>query len=422
MDNRNKHISTIIFAIILPFWTLIASIKFFKSPTAKNWFWYACAFMGYIFIFNPIGSTGSETDADSSRIAQSLQEMHSNPMNFETVSTYFYSEEGSLDIYQELIVFILSRFTANAHYLFLIFAIIFGYFYSRNIWIITSYTNSDKQSWYIWIVLIMFFLINPIWQINGGRMWIALHVFMYGLFSFYLNNDKKKIIWCFLSVLIHFSFLLPLVLILIYQFLPKKSLTIYFILYFVAISMAEIKIQPLKEALITFLPAQLSSKAESYMNEDSVQAAIDRNASYSLYLIMASKMARYFILIFIAYFWVNFKKLFQVQLYQNLLALFLFLATIFEVLSVIPSMGRFLLITNMIFYSLLLLLLFDKKLTEDAIKVPTKYLSLLLILPVLLSIRLGLEYYGATLFYGNFFSSTFIEDRKPLIGFLKSFL
>ena len=284
-----------------------------------------------------------------------------------------------------------------------------------------NYSKTDNHLWYIWIAIIMFLLICPIWEINGGRMWVALQVFMYGLFSFYLKNDKKKIIWCFLSVLFHFSFLFPLTIFILFQFLPKKNLTLYFVFYFVAITFTEINIQSFKDTLIEVLPTQLSSKADSYMNEDSVQAVNERNASYSLYLKIASKMSRYFMLILIAFFWINLKKIFLIQTHRKLLCLFLFFAAIFEVLTVIPSMGRFLVITNLIFYSLLLLLLVYDTISNGALQTTTKYISFLLILPILLSIRIGFEYYGVSLIYSNFIGSFYFEDRQPMIDLVKSF-
>jgi hypothetical protein len=52
----------------------------------------------------------------------------------------------------------------------------------------------------------------------------------------------------------------------------------------------------------------------------------------------------------------------------------------------------------------------------------TKYLAVLLILPELFAFRIGCDYYGNTLLWGNFLSATFIEDRTPIIQFVKSIL
>ncbi len=394
---------------------MIASVKFFKSLSARNLFWYGCAFMGFVFIYNPIGGTS----ADSSSIAQGLTDMHINPVNFEKVSSYFFTEEGSLDIYQELIVFIVSVFTGNAHVLFLVFSIIYGFFYSRNLWIVLDIFEEKNVPWWIWIVIIMFILLNPIWDINGGRMWVALHVFLYGILNFYMKDDKIKIIWSLISVFIHFSFIFPVVLFIIYQFLHKKNLTIFFILYFVAITFSEINIQSLKDSLIEILPSQLSRKTESYMDEDHVQNVIEYYDNFSLYLIIAEKMAKYFILIILLFFWVNLKKIFQDEISRHLLSLFLFFAAIFEMFSVIPSFGRFLVLSNMIFYTLLLVLLFNKNKANIDLRNIVKYLSPLLVLPILLSLRIGCNYYGLSLFWGNFISAIFIDDKANLIDLIK---
>jgi hypothetical protein len=415
LENKPKNTSIYLFALLFPFWTMIASIKYFKSSFARNLFWFACAFMGYIFVFNPI----TQSEADSTRIADSLITMHNNPVNFKTIVEYFINNENAFDIYQTLVTFVLSLFTGNSHYLFLVFAIVFGYFYSRNIWMVFNYIKTDNLPWYIWLLLVTLLLICPIWYINGGRMWVALHVFIYGLFSYYLRNDFKKLMWCALSVLFHFSFVIPLLIFIIYLIIPKKNLTFFFILFFISISISEINIQSFREKIVDILPTKLSIKADSYLNDDSVETVKYRNANYSQYLKITDGMSKYFMFILVGYFWINQKKLFQEKLFQNLLTLFLFYASIFEILSVIPSMGRFLTVSNLIFYTLLLLLLCNKTLYSE-FQMVTKYLSILLILPILLSIRIGFEYYGVSLFYSNFISSYFFEDRQPLINLVKS--
>ncbi len=415
LSDKTKNIYLYLFALIFPFWAWIASIRFFKSPSAMNLFWYGCAFMGFVFIFNPIGGSTS----DSSRIANELIVMHNNPIDFNTVSSYFYSQDGNLDIYQSLLCFITSIFTNNPHILFFNHALIFGFFYSRNIWIIFKFSENSKIDFSIWIVIIMTILINPIWEINGGRMWLALHVFMYGLFSFFLSNNKMKAIWCFLSIFIHFSFIIPLMLFFISLFVPKRNLTFYFVLYLVASSIKEIDFKWLNEFLMNNVPDLLSRKVESYMSEEYKETLNDVKQYLSSYLFVTAKMAKAFVILVLIFIWKCKNELLREERYRQLLFLFLFFGSIFEILSSIQSMGRFLKIPNMIFYSLLLLMLFDNSLQLHSIQKLIKYLIILLFLPILLAIRIGFYYYGTSLFWSNFIASFFIEDRTPLINYVK---
>lgn len=394
---------------------MIASVKLFKSPSARNLFWYGCAFMGFVHIYNPVG--GSE--ADGTRIAQGLIDMHNNPIDFDTVVGYFYNEDNKLDIYQTLVTFILSLFTSNPHFLFLVFAIVFGFFYSRNVFMLLDFSKTNELNWWVWIVLLMFILICPIWEINGVRMWTALHIFIYGLFSYLLQNNYKKLIWCFLAVFVHFSFVIPLSVLLIIIFIPKNNFSILFIIYFVALTFKELNIQALNDYLQGILPTQLSKKASDYMNEDTIMMVSERNSALSQYLHVVSMSSRYFSNIVILFFWLNLKSFFQIELQRKLLAYFLIFGALFEVLSVIPSMGRFVNVSAMLFYALLLILLFDSSI-KPKFQVIIKYLSVLLILPIFFRLRIGTDYFGLSLFWQNFISAIFIDDNKPIINFVKS--
>ena len=190
--------------MIYPLWSLFLSIKHFRMPQAKNLFWLFCCFLGLIHIYFP---EGIEDGYDGTRYAQNFITLHQQDFSLNNFISSFFSDEGFVDIYQPVITFLLSIVTGNPHLLFLIFAIVFGFFYSRNIWfILRKFPNTIG---FPLIILTLFFmLICPIWEINGVRMWTALHVFVYGALPYLYNYDRSKIIWCFISLFFHFFFLL----------------------------------------------------------------------------------------------------------------------------------------------------------------------------------------------------------------------
>lgn len=410
--------SKFVFAFFFPFWTWILSIVKFDSPNAKNWFWYGCAFMGYVFIFNPVGGSQS----DSVRYAQQLYQMHDQQTTFQSIVTSLLEEENKLDIFQSVVTLGVSFFTSDPHVLFLVFALIFGYFYSRNIWIVLSLSSEKPHTGYLWVVILIFLLVNPIWNINGVRMWIALHVFVYGVMGFFVENKKSKLIWSLASVLIHFSFLLPIYLLMLFFFLPKKKLSIYFVIFFVTSIYSQLDIQELKNIIIDFLPQKMVPKVEDYMSDEYVELRSHINSELSMYIGVQQKMLEFFKFISLIVIWIESKKNGLSVLQNQLLVMFLFFGSVINILDAIPSIGRFWSLNNMVFFSMLLVMLFDKNKLFEKLHSVTYYSAILLIFPILFSLRIGSDYFGVTLFWSNFISSTIYDDRIPIIVLVKSLI
>jgi hypothetical protein len=405
-----------IFALIFPFWSMIASVRFFNSNYSKNLFWYGCAFMGFLHIFNPVGGSGS----DGIRYAAALVTMYYNPLDLSTIMGYFYVEGGKLDIYQVIVTFFTSLFTKDPHYLFLLFAIVFGYFYSRNIWLILNKCTNENLKWWVWLIIIAYIFINPVWNINGVRMYTAMHVFFYGVLSYYLSDNKKKIFWVFLSPFFHFSFFIPAIFFAVYLFLPKSNLTIYFILFFCSSVFNEIQIESIRNYIESYVPAIFNRKLNSYMNENYAIAAKEGKESFALYILISKKLVKVFVYSIIVLFWINSKKLFENKTHKSFLTMYLFMGSIFQFLSSIPSFHRFDMLQMLFFYALLLLVLLNKNISENILNKYIKYLIILLFLPILFDIRKGFDFYGVSLLCGNFISAFFIDDRLPLIDIIKS--
>jgi len=410
-NNKYKYI----FAALFPFWTMLLSIAKFDSKSSKNLFWYGCAFMGFVFIFNPVFDTG----ADSSRIAKALVDMHSPNTTIKDVFSDLFIEDGNVDVYQLLVTLIVSIFTSNAHYLFLIMAVIFGYFYSRNVWRILNYFKISTNQAYVWIFIAMLFLVNPIWNINGGRMYVALHVFIFGVFGYVFDKKPIYLIWAFVSILIHFSLVLPLSLFVILQFLPQKNIKTYFYIYLISLFVSDIDMEGLKTMIIDYLPKFLIYKADAYLNEELAISISEGVKDWSTYLFVSKYMSMAFKYIVLFVFWKNIKKIEDNMIIKNLMITFLFLGFFINILSSIPSMGRFITLSDFFMYSLLLLIISNVNLSKLSTNL-LKYSSILLILPIFHLLRIGTIYYGHSLFWSNFFGALFIEDRNPIIYYVKS--
>jgi len=228
-DSKVKALPVALLFLVWPFALLMTSLKNFYAPGAKKGFILFCLYFGFVFVISKdLGG------ADSARYAQMLRELHQNPPSFSSLWASLYSYEANLlDIYQPLLTWLVSLFTDNAQVLFALFAMVFGWFYANNIWIILRRSQS-KFSYTLMLLILVFSLIIPIWYINGVRMWTAAQIYIYGVLVYFIEHKKYGLWWASGSLLVHFSFLFPLLLLLLFVVLPKR-LPI-FLVFFIATS------------------------------------------------------------------------------------------------------------------------------------------------------------------------------------------
>jgi hypothetical protein len=292
-ESKVKALPVTLLFLVWPFALLLTSLKNFHAPGAKKGFILFCIYFGFVFVISKdLGG------ADSARYAFALAEMHELTPSFNNFVASMYSVETNyVDIYQPFLTWVVSLFTNNPHYLFALFAFVFGYFYANNLWIIFSHFKS-RISIIVFVFLLLFTLIIPIWKINGVRMWTAAQIFIYGILLF--ANDKKRegLLWSIASVLVHFSFLLPLAVLTIFAFLPKR-MSLYFIFFIVSIFISEINLFTVRSSL-SFLPEIFQPRVMSYTNTDyayGIKQAAEDTAWYVNFSGIALRIAVYSLLI-----------------------------------------------------------------------------------------------------------------------------
>src|SRR5699024_1226601 len=97
------------------------------------------------------------------------------------------------DILRTIIALAVSRFTASQSVLTLVYGIIFGFFFSRNMWFVLERFKGKIRLITI-LLFCCFFLVIPIWDINGFRFWTAAHIFVYGVLQFLFDEKWRGIL------------------------------------------------------------------------------------------------------------------------------------------------------------------------------------------------------------------------------------
>lgn len=418
MNSNNK----ILFAILWPFGALISALKNWRQPWAMNVFWVVCTFLGAVFIFHPVDTLLGD-GKDAGRYVLEVQVMHNNVQSYSEVSRNFYDGDMN-DVYGPTLQYIVSRFTDNGHIFFFILAIVFGFFYSRNIWYILN-RISDQNSKWMWVLIALFLLVCPISQINAYRMWTAAQIFAFGAMPFLLEGEKKKLIWCVLSIFVHHSFLFPIALMgcyfLIKNVVMKNNgvLAILLLFYLFTLTIKTLDLGALNIALQAYLPGFYDDRINGYVSESTLAARMDAAATLSWHVGVFNNIEYWINQILVLFSFIIVRKHRASVAY--LIPLFAFALLIYglsNILSCVPSGGRYITLSKM-FMVPVYLLLFKEMVTDGTTSKFMNPLMFVLAFSLIFEMRKLFDSFGISVLFGNFFTTMLIDDNVPLIYFIK---
>jgi len=398
--------------LILPVTGLINSLMNKDNEWAKNLFWFFCIFFGFTFVI------AEEGGADSDRYAQLLLYFAHSKMSLDELWRSFYSvTSGYVDVVSPLITFLVSRVTDNASILFMIYGIIFGYFYSRNIWFILSRIEG-KLSWFVLLLFLSFALFNPIWNINGFRFWAAAQVFLYGTLPYLLDGKKKYLFWSFFAVFIHFSFIGVIGILGLFVAI-RNRLNLFLVIFIITSFIREIDLQWMR-TIFSFLPEFLYTKVFNYTNPDYAEERRFIEEELPWFITYSS----------IAIRWVNYILVLAITLIdrqtfrerndlKTLLCFALLVYSFSNLSSLVPSGQRFIIVANTFMFASFILY-FATAAKEGSllfVRIATIPLQLLY---CLVAIRIGMDFFSIMTVIGNPVSAIFYSDPAPLIQDIKN--
>ena len=202
--------------LLWPSLALIFAFVNYCKKSSKNILWLFCGFYGYnLVISNELMDANRYRDLF-------LFYRASSSVNLDYVLNVFGTSATRTDFFFPLISYFLSRFTAEPRILFLCLGLIFGFFYSRNIWYIIEKSGRPINPTAL-TFLVTFSLIAPFWSINGFRFYTAFHIFIFGLLHYFAENKKYYLLISLAAFLVHFSFLFPAAVLLLFILLGKRT-------------------------------------------------------------------------------------------------------------------------------------------------------------------------------------------------------
>jgi hypothetical protein len=404
-NNKDGFFAAILF-FVWPFLAAVSAVYNFRKPWAKNIMWAFVAFYGFTF------AIGSESEgSDIVRYVAEYQELHRMNLDFAGAVNY-YEERGRLDVVRAVIALTLSWFTDSQPMLTLVYAIIFGYFFSRNMWYVMERLKG-KLSPITIILLACFFLTVPMWYINGFRMWTAAHVFMYGLLP-YLFEGRKNGIWISaLSILFHFSFIVPVAALIGFA-MTGSWLTLSFSIFIASIFMAEIDLAVFNRLIESYAPEIIQENTAGYRVEDDgprgEQVAADER-SRRWYAVWYRRALGYAVMAFLIGLFISGRK--YIEEHQGWLNLFCFVLLFYAAANFMGSFassGRFLRLAN--FFALPLIILYVQNVPQEKMmKRLAIFLTPALLLFIIVSVRIGIYTISAKAILSNPVIAVFIMDE-----------
>jgi len=413
-DRRQEGLNYYISFFVWPFGVLLAALRHWDRPWSKNVFWIFCIFFGYTFI---IGKLVSD---DAARHATVFIEYARSDLSLRELWSSFYSESSNyVDIASPLISYLVSRITNNPSILFAVFGLIFGYFYSRNIWYVLGQMKG-KITGIVVLYILTFALFIPIWVIGNFRMWAAAQIFLFGALPYLLEGNSKRLFWSGVSFLFHFSFLFPLVVLFLFIFL-KNRLNIYFVFFIVTAFIKEIDLQWVGSAL-SFLPDIFDSKISAYTSPVYAELELIDDQSYNWYIVYSNVGIRWVTYTFVLFVYFFSRKI--LNGFPNLTTLFNFSLLFYgcaNIFSLVPSGGRFLILACTFMFAFFIIFMTSLPKIRGSL-----LLEVLTIPPLLLfcvvKLRGGMDYYGFMTIIGNPIIASFNIDTYPLITGIKQLI
>lgn len=417
-DDEKGGFYAVMLFLVWPFLAAASSLKNYKKPWAKNIFWLFCIFYGLTF------SIGAESEnSDIVRYVAQYQELHGNEMTIQTARQY-YQESGEIDIARTAIAIGLSRLSDATPLLTVVYAIIFGFFLSRNMWYVMERLEGKLLPITIFL-LVCFFLVNPIWKINGFRMWTAAHIFLYGMLP-YMFEGKKKGLWISgFAILFHFAYILPFF-VLVGVALLGKWLTFYFSIFLGTLFISEINLGVINNFIETYAPEAFQERTASYrVEEDQVggMAVADGGDSRRWYARWHGRAMQYAVTGYLIIMFITGRE--YIRKHPEWLNLMCYVFAFFaaaNMLSSISSSGRFMSLA--ILFSMPLIIMYIQNIKQDQMmKRFTIVVSPLLALFAIVSARIGIYTISATSILGNPIVAIFLfDDNMSLNDFLRMIL
>lgn len=415
MKRRNlvqEQFYPLILLITSPLISVIIAIKEYKSKWAENLLW-----LFIIFFTTSLAKIEESWDIHRyiedylfyTRIEISFSEF------WENVTT------NSPDFLQPTINYILSKFSKSTQFLLAVYGLIYGYFYSRNLFFIIRSLNGFINRSTILLVFSISFIVS-ILDFNGFRYWTATHIFIYGLINYYLLDKKTKgFLWILMTPSLHFSFSLNVIIFFIHELFFKKRVLITLIIFGISFGIGSIGVTGIIPSQL--MPSSYQTKVNAYTSKGNIESVKQAEKAYSVnrYVKWPKDFLNYFTwaTIVILFFELNTKGNNFPR--SELLSMALLYGSVANLAASNSISGaRLLLIFDLMFYVYVIYAI-QEFLKNYYFKLLFDYYTWIFVVSAIINIRRIFDYLGFSAIMGGPIIRLFMPEDIPIIEGFKAF-
>ncbi len=336
---KNRLVIKLLLFAIWPFGAFLHSLRSPQLRSSRIIFYLWFVVFGLCFL--PI-----EENADSYQYAQKF-EMSKN-MSFYTyqrdLGSFFSGSYNSdiKDIYVLTAYYLVGNLTDNVHVLFMVFAMVFAFFYVKSMKYALSSDGKARNNLIFFILFGWFCISNPIFNINGVRFWTAAWMGVYIMFRFLIHKDYKILLLLPLLYFVHSAFIVFIAIVFVYLFVGRfhKAWNVIFVisLFFSGLSFLPM----VSNFIMDYLPHNLQFMLQYYSSEEYISNKIERMETLSAlaqFFLNLPKIVRNLIVVI---FLLNRRKIEKNESLSRVLEFTIVLLSLSNIISTIPSVGRFL--------------------------------------------------------------------------------
>jgi len=403
---RNFGLASLV--AISPFAAFVVGLLHPRDQASRNLVWAFVIFYGAVF-YIPEWS-----GSDSVRKLAHLKMMYWSDFTLDDLMYLMFRGQRAGDFYQSVIMFLISRFTDQAWVLFSVFGILFGYVYSRNIWFLIDRVGNRRSAAIVFLIIAFALDESFAAGLNHIRFWTACHVFIFGVLHFSDGRNRKYLFVSLLTPLIHFSFTLPCVLLLLFFAVRRFGIAIY--IFFVASFLVSQLDLAVVKSIMEFLPLSHEERAMTYVNKANAVGEYGM-VGPAWFLDLNKKLTSLFVFIVSTYLcWRGVHRTRGASGGIFVLGMLIYGAT--NLVSYVPSSDRFFSVAELLIIAALVLFLGAERARKKDMQLAGAMSSLLAI-NTALGVRLILEFASVYLLFGNFFVAPFVEADMSLYELFK---
>lgn len=375
-------------------------------------------FLGY--------SMSIRANSDGSRIGQRfLDTVDLNFFGFTKLIGSIYTDNTlNPDLYLSTISFLISRVTDSTNFFFGVLGFVYFYFFFKFYARLQEYLSSHnliiKENFLLITTLLGICLIYPFSAgINAVRFPLATFVFFYGIVSFILSKKNKYLFWICFTFLIHWSFLLLVLIFFLFFIFRKFNSLIYLNLLLLTTFVLSFTFLNNINQYADIAGTTIESKYDVYSNENYVTDRISHFSDLNLHIQLSKTLPYYFSIVLLIFTQL---PLFKIKIGYNskqmlIITYLVFIASFVLGSSIDPINNRF---TKLTFMASMIYLVFlyvdnrDNRVIRNLMRIyiPIAFLQLYAVM------RTDFEVFNVVTYFGNIFIFNFFDDLKPVIDLI----